>query len=272
MLERLKLRLHDILEVAERGDRASKYVDIFLIILILLNIFFIILESYEFLVSNYHRYFEIFEHISVAIFSIEYILRIVVCTANKKYSKPISGRLKYTLRPLLIIDLLAILPFYLPILIPMDLRFLRALRLFRILRLLKLSRYSESLRALGYVVKNSGAQIGVTIFSIFILLIISSSMMYYLERDAQPDIYSSIPAAMWWGVATLTTVGYGDVYPVTTAGKVLGAIIAILGIGLFALPAGILGSGFVEYVQCRKKENICCPHCGKEIGSIKDNS
>jgi len=107
-------------------------------------------------------------------------------------------------------------------------------------------------------------------FIVLILLIIASSLMYFVEKDAQPEVFSSIPAAMWWGVATLTTVGYGDVYPVTTIGKLLGAIISLLGIGMFALPAGILASGFAEEIQKRRKGRRVCPHCGKDIDSIQE--
>ena len=104
-----------------------------------------------------------------------------------------------------------------------------------------------------------------TAFEVFSTIIVASSLVYFAEHRAQPEAFSSIPAAMWWGVVTLTTVGYGDVYPVTPIGKLLGGLMAILGIGLFALPAGILGAGFLEEMQ-RKRSPRICPHCGKELG------
>ena len=156
------------------------------------------------------------------------------------------------LTPLAIIDLLAILPFYLPMIIPLDLRFIRAVRLFRLFRLFKMGRYSKAVFILKKVLKEKKEELVLIIFVIFLLLIIFSSLMYFIEKEAQPEAFSNIPEAMWWGIITLTTVGYGDVYPITPLGKILGALIAFLGIGMFALPAGILGSGLVEIV--RKKE------------------
>ena len=136
--------------------------------------------------------------------------------------------------------------------IPLDLRFIRAVRLFRLFRLFKIGRYSKAVVILKKLLKDKKEELVLVIFIAFILLIIFSSLMYFIEKEAQPEAFSSIPAAMWWGITTLTTVGYGDIYPITTLGKIVGALIAFLGIGLFALPAGILGSGLVE--ATRKKE------------------
>src|SRR5688572_7999302 len=157
-----------------------------------------------------------------------------------------------------IVDLLAVAPFYLAF-IHLDLRVLRALRLFRVL---KLTRYSRSLQMLASVLRAKRGELAVTLFAIVLALLMASSLIYYVERDHQPDKFESIPAAMWWGVATLSTVGYGDVYPITALGKLIGALVALLGIGLFALPAGILGSGFIEEIQ-RSRTKAICPHCGR---------
>jgi voltage-gated potassium channel len=168
----------------------------------------------------------------------------------------------------MIIDLIAILPFYLPLLLPFDLRVIRAFRLFRLLRVLKLSRYSESMRVLGNVILSKKEELFICIFTGLVLLIVSSSVMYFIESEAQPEKFSNIPEAMWWGVATLTTVGYGDIYPVTPLGRIIGAMVSILGIGMFALPAGILASGFAEEIRRtheRDERDIVCPHCGMEI-------
>lgn len=147
-----------------------------------------------------------------------------------------------------------------------DMRFIRGIRLFRLIRLLKIGRYSSSLRTLINVLKRKKEELIISVFSIFILLIIVSSLMYFIEHKAQPEAFSSIPASMWWGIITLTTVGYGDVYPVTIVGKLYGSFIAFLGIGLFALPAGILASGFAEEIHQSKVDNSeTCPHCGKSL-------
>ena len=128
-----------------------------------------------------------------------------------------------------------------------------------------MGRYSESIKLFGKVLRAKKEELLIVVFAVFILLTISSSLLYYVEHEAQPEMFSNIPAAMWWGVATLTTVGYGDIYPITPAGKFLGAIISLLGIGLFALPAGILSSGFIEEIRRRKNKIRKCPHCGAKL-------
>lgn len=155
-----------------------------------------------------------------------------------------------------LIDLFAILPFFLPLLIPIDLRFIRALRLLRIFRLLKLGRYSYALSLLSRSLQNIKEVIAVAFFALVIILILASSMMFYIENEAQPEKFSSIPDTMWWAIATLTTVGYGDIYPITPLGKFLGSFIAILGIGMFALPAGVLAIAFLEEIQKKKSAAV----------------
>jgi voltage-gated potassium channel len=156
--------------------------------------------------------------------------------------------------------------------LPFDLRFLRVLRLFRLARVLKLGRYSEALRTLSRVLRSRKEELAVTASAVVMVLVISSSLMYYVEHGAQPKAFPNIPAAMWWGVVTLTTVGYGDIYPVTVLGKIAGAIIALSGIGLFALPAGILAGGFAQELQQRGKKVVHCPHCGKPIDEATDEA
>lgn len=165
-----------------------------------------------------------------------------------------------------VVDLLAIAPFYLGHWFSGDLRFLWALRLFRLLRVLKLGRYSSSLAMMGKVLRLKSSDLLATIFALTILMILSASIMYHAEFEAQPDKFSSIPASLWWAVATLTTVGYGDIYPITVLGKFAASVIAVLGIGLFALPAGILADGFSELRRKESAPPACCPHCHREIG------
>lgn len=265
MINKIKNRIYEILEVAAPSDLPSRIFDIFIMTLISLNITATVLETVKSLSSLYMIFFRSFEIFSVLIFTIEYVLRIWSCSINIKYENPILGRIRFALTPLIIIDLLAILPFYLPMLIPFDLRFLRILRLIRIFRVFKMGRYSQAFRMIANVIKAKQEELLITIFVVIVLLIIASSLMYLIENKIQPEIFSSVPKAMWWGVATLTTVGYGDIYPLTPLGKFLGAIISLLGIGLFALPAGFLASGFSEEIKNRKKKQIFCPHCGKDI-------
>lgn len=259
----IRKRVYEIIEKAKRGDRYSKVFDIFISCLIITNILAVILETVKSIEPPLHRFFTIFELISVIIFTIEYIIRAWTCVESEKYKNAISGRIKYTFSFMALIDLVAILPFYLPFLQGIDLRFVRVLRLFR---LFKLGRYSKAMITIQEVFKNKKEELTISLVLVSILLVLSSSMMYYAENRVQPEAFSSIPATFWWSVVTLSTVGYGDVYPITTIGKILGGFIALLGIGMFALPTGILGAGFVERIQKNKKsEKIKCPTCGSVI-------
>ena len=264
----IKKRTYEVLEKAAVGDILSRIFDIFIMSLIFLNIIAVILETVDSIALHFLPLFRTFEIISVVIFTVEYVLRLWSCTINKKYSNSLKGRIRFALTPMAIVDLVAILPFYVPMIIPFDLRFVRVLRLIRMFRLFKVSRYSSSMKTLAAVLKAKKEELFITAFVVIILLVVFSSLMYFVENTAQPEAFSSIPAAMWWGVATLTTVGYGDVYPVTPIGKFLGALIAILGIGMFALPAGILGSGFVEEMRKKREKKVVCPHCGKPIDGL----
>lgn len=261
---KVKKRTWEIIQMAEDGDLASKVFDIFIMTLIVLNVIAVIIETEASVKAEIGRTLYWFDVVSVIIFSVEYILRIWSCTSDERYERPIIGRLRFAVSPLAIVDLLAILPFYIPFAIHLDLRFLRALRLFRLFRVFKMGRYSESMKILGAVLSEKKSMLLITVFVVFILLIISSSLLYFIENPHQPEAFSSIPASMWWGVETLTTVGYGDVVPLTGWGKLVGSMIALFGVGLFALPAGILAQGFTEEISKREK-GYCCPHCGKDL-------
>jgi voltage-gated potassium channel len=264
-MNKLKKRIFEIFDLAQAGDFASRAFDVFIISLISLNVLAVILQSVEALNLRYHKLFWHFEVFSIIVFTIEYILRLWSCTTLDSYTGAISGRIRYALEPLALVDLFAFLPFYIPFVIPFDLRFIRVVRLFRLFRLFKLSRYTNADRLIVNVFKSKKEELIISLIVIMILLISSSTLMYMIENSAQPEVFSSIPASLWWGVATLTTVGYGDVYPITALGKFLGAIISILGIGMFALPAGILASGFAQEIQKKHKKEITCPKCGAVI-------
>jgi len=260
MRQDLRGRIWEILEVADDDDRESRNFDIFIMTLILLNVVAVILETVDSLSSRYGVFFSIFEVFSVTIFTIEYILRLWTCTvitADKGFWKTLKGRIKFALTPFALIDLMAILPFYLPMIFAVDLRFLRILRLLRFGRLFKILRYSSApVDIIRDVLKGKKTELGIALSVVIILLVFASSLMYFVEHAAQPNAFPNIPAAMWWGVATLTTVGYGDVYPITPMGKSLGAIIAMLGILMFALPTGILSSGFTEKIREEPEEKL----------------
>ena len=231
----------------------NAWFDLFIIILISLNVIAIILESEEALKIKYRKYFFWFETFSVVVFTIEYALRIWTYVELDQYLHHVKGRLKWIFSPMALIDLLAILPFYLPF-IGVDLRFLRILRLFRIFRIVKVARYSSAMIMLASVVKQKKEELIIALFFCSIMTILCATVLYYAERSAQPETFGSIPKAMWWAIITLTTVGYGDVYPITTFGKVMASIVAVLGIGLYALPTGILASGFSSALEKIKKK------------------
>jgi voltage-gated potassium channel len=231
--------------------------------LIVVNIIAVLLETVDPVAAAYGRELYLIELISVVVFTIEYVAHVWSITETRSYARPVWGRVRFICTPLMIVDLLAILPFYLAGVFPVDTRFLRAMRLVRVIRLLKIARYSESIRSLGTVLRSQKEKLVVAAAMNLILLVLSSSIMYQLEHNAQPELFSSIPATLWWGAMTLTTVGYGDMYPVTRGGQVAGSLIAVFGIGLFALPASILAAGFIEDSQ--ETNDDVCPHCGEEL-------
>ncbi len=211
----------------------------------LINCLFIIFESVKNYNDRYKAIFSTIELFSVIVFSVEIILRFWSIPEKKEYQNAFSGRIKYTLSTGMLIDILAILPYYLSFL-AIDLRFIRIFRLLRIIRLFKVARYINALDIISNVFKKRKEHLLNTILLLIFMLVLSSTLMYYVENNAQPDRFSSIPETMWWGVATLTTIGYGDMYPITILGKILGSIISIIVIGLFALSTGILAGGFSE--------------------------
>lgn len=247
----LRKRIWEILEKGSSNDKVSFYTDIFLITLIIFNIIAVLLETVDSIYSKYALKFLIFERFSTAVFLIEYILRIWVCVEEKIKNNKLITRLKYASTWPAIIDLLAVLSGLLPMIFEVDLRILRALRM---LRLLKFSRYFKVMNLLLGVLKEEKQSFLAAMFLLTIAMLIASTGIYIFEKDAQPDKFSSIPEAMWWAIATLTTIGYGDVTPVTGMGKFFGAIIAIIGIGVVALPSGILASGFTDQLKRRQAQ------------------
>jgi voltage-gated potassium channel len=241
----VRKRIFDLIDAGERDDFAGRAVNTFLILLILGNVLAVIFESVESFRTQYVGAFLMFEIFSVAIFSVEYGLRLWSCVEDVTHRYPATwrGRLRYALSPMAMIDFLAIAPFYVSMLFAVDLRFLRV---FRLLRLLKITRYSPAIETLGRVLYNERRALVGALMFMLILLVFASSLMHMIERQAQPVTFGSIPEAMWWAVVTLTTVGYGDVAPITPLGKLLGGVVTLLGVGAFALPAGILASGFAQ--------------------------
>jgi len=224
--------LKNIVEVNDNIE--SKIFDITIQILIILSIISFSIETVPDLSEDVQRYLNIFEKFTVAIFSIEYLVRIY--TADKK--------LKYIFSFYGIVDLLAILPFYLSYFI--DLRSIKAFRLFRLFRLFKLVRYNKTLDKFQRALINSKEDFIIFFTFTLIIFYLASVGIYYCEHEAQPDHFSSIFDSMWWAVATLTTVGYGDVYPITAGGKIFTTVMLLIGLGVVGIPAGIISSALTE--------------------------
>ena len=276
MYRKFKQIIFEVIQPAENGRLASKIFDLIILAFILLSVISVFITTFD-LPQEYQKSLQQIELTSLIVFSIEYLLRI--WTADLLY--PGCGffrsRIKYIFSGMALIDLLAILPFYLPMLLPVNLIGIRAVRLVRLLRLFKLNRYSDALASIGGVFKSKSREIFASLLFVLILLIVSSLLIYYAEHDAQPKQFQNAFSGLWWAVATLTTVGYGDIYPITPTGRVLGAVIAILGIGMVAVPTSILSAGFMEILK-KKTENPAedreadstsekkfCPYCGKKL-------
>lgn len=277
----LKNTLYDILANKDKKGLLYAIDDYFISGLILLNIVAIVLETYDPLFDKYYTYFHAFDLFSVAIFSVEYILRIWIADLVYPDLKPWQARFKYIFSFLGIADLLAILPFYIPFLIDLDLRVLRIVRLFRLFRIFKLAHYSDSMKMVVTVLKAKKYELFITVFGTSIILLLAASIMFHLEHEQQPDKFPNIFSSLWWAVATLTTIGYGDVFPVTGWGQILAAVTALFGIGLVAIPTSILSMGFMEELEKKKAEKEkpeeektitkeefkynYCPHCGEKL-------
>ena len=264
-MQSFRERVNDALEIRfqKHTTGVSFLVNISLSILIFMNTVAIILHTIPSLSAQYDRYFFDFELFSVIVFSIEYILRVWSIIEQPGYSHPIWGRLKFIFSAWGVLYLLAIFPFYF-LLFSTELGFVRVLRVLRMLRLFRVSKYFRAISEIQNVVINKKEELVLSFSFILFLLFISSSLMYFLEHHAQPQVFNSIPAALWWGVNAMTTVGYGDIIPITIIGKLLSGIFSILGVALFALPTGILASGFAEHLNA-KKNGVKCPPCGGTV-------
>jgi voltage-gated potassium channel len=247
----VKNRLYEILERGRPEDMISRVVDGALILLIVANVAAAAAATVEQFYTRYEKAFWVFEIVSVLIFTVEYLCRLWTCTEHfsTSHQSPLRARMKFVVSPFGLIDLLAILPFYIGFFLPIA--DLRSLRIFRLLRLLKLVRYSPALATLWQVLVQERRALLAALVIMVILLVMSSTAIYYVERGIQPDKFGSIPAAMWWAVTTMTTVGYGDVVPITVLGRTIGGLVMILGLAMFALPVGIIASGFAAEIHRR---------------------
>ena len=253
MSERTKEYIYSLLDSGHGSSTLSRVVDWGLITIITLNVLAVVVESIQSVYAEFGPYFDAFEAFSVFVFTVEYVLRVWSATAsrNPRFKSPIRGRIRFMLTPMVLIDLIVILPFYLGSFVGVDLRVLRALRLMRAFRL---TRYSSSMNLLLGVLRDEAPIIGAALFVLLMLIIVAASITYLAEHEAQPDAFGSIPNALWWAVVTMTTIGYGDVVPMTLIGRICASVIGIISVGMVALPAGILASGFNEALHKRRQQ------------------
>lgn len=278
MYRSTKKKVHGLLHPEIVGDKNwDKIINIFIIVLIILNVIAVILETVEPVHRQYKEFFFYFDWISVVIFTAEYVLRVWSSNHEPKYKHSIWGRLKYMVSPGALIDLVAIIPSYLHAFIGLDLRVLRMLRLMRLLRLFRLTAYMRSAQMIINIFRKRKNELALSFILVVFLIIIASCIMYFAEHLAIPpgetaSKFSSIPATLWWAVVTLTTTGYGDMYPITDLGKAIAGVMMLTGVAFFALPAGIITAGFLEeFRKTRVQKTHRCPSCGEHI-ELDDDS
>jgi voltage-gated potassium channel len=269
MYQKTKHKVHILLHPELGESKADKLINIFIITLIVLNVIAVMMETVHPLYDDHKKLFDTFDLVSVIIFTVEYVLRVWSCTHDKRYKGSIKGRLKYIFTFGALIDLVAFLPYYLQAIIGFDLRVLRIMRLLRFFRLFRLTAYTRSAKLIFNVFRTRVNDLLLSLILIIFLIIIASCALYFAEHlypSESESKFSSIPATLWWAVVTLTTTGYGDMYPLTTWGKIIAGIIMLSGVAFFALPAGIIVAGFLDELKfIRKYKGHNCPHCGKPL-------
>ena len=298
-MKKLRARVWEVMSPAAFGDLGSRVVDIVIVGLVLLDMLCFILDSIPDPSGTRPTGFSHIEGAVLVLFTIDYFLRIWSCRSDDRYAAPLRGRIRYAVTPLAIIDLISILPAlaYVPFVgefLHIEPHF-ALVRVFRVFRIGKLARYSTSLHTLGRALRRVRTEFGVLLIVTGIIVLLSSTLAYVFEEQSN-DKFSSIPAAMWWAIVTMTTVGYGDVAPVTTMGRVVATFLMICGIGMFALPAGLLGAAFTEEVGEQRRhlqklrearlqraeelrdelrhehgeeDSIVCPHCDRAFVPAK---
>lgn len=270
-MQSLKTRVFDIINDKDNGGKPNSVFDFFIIFLIILNTFIIFIETYPAIYHNYKGFLDLIEQITIVVFTIEYLLRIWTCTCYPEYAHPVTGRLRYACSITMIIDFFAVFPFFLTFIMPLSPQIIHFLRLFRLFRVLKLLRYYGSIDVIYRVIKKDSQYLFSIIVILMVFLSFSSYLIYIFESEAQPEKFQNFDDAFWWAIETTSTVGYGDVVPVTDMGKFFSFLIIIVGIGLIALPTGVIASGFLEELRASKEgtEDQTAPHLADEIRKLK---
>lgn len=274
-MKKLRSRVYNVIREDDENKLSGTIFDSFIIAFIIISIVFVILDTFH-LPAWYQATSRVVELAAMVVFSAEYILRIWTAPLAYPDKTPAMARIKYIFSPMALVDLLSILPSYLPLFLPSAFTALRGLRIIRLLRVFKITRYNDTLTVMGRVFKKKAHQLFSSTIIVFLLMLIASMVMFDIESAAQPDKFDNAISAFWWAVSTVTTVGYGDLYPITTAGKIIGSAIAFMGIGLVAVPTGIISAGFIEESQAMEREahqaahtsapsKEYCPYCGNKL-------
>ncbi len=247
-------KVHALVWPTDHGGKLHEYFDTFIVVWVVISVIAVILESVESIHFILNLEFIILDSVAVAIFTTEYLLRIYSVVEEPGMKGAFAGRLRFARSGSALVDLLAILPFFLEVLLHhlFDLRFLRV---FRMMRLLKLSRYTGATKTLVIVMKREWPVLMASAFIMLLLVVLTASLGYLFEHEAQPDKFENIPQSIYWAVVTLASVGYGDISPVTPAGRTMTIILALLGIGIFAIPAALLSSAFSDQLRI-ERENL----------------
>lgn len=287
MIREIRQYLYATMEVPSAIDDQGWYYEVFMMVLIFSNVVAMIIGTVPSIQLEYDWFLIPFEFFSTIIFTIEYTLLLWVCTEQKEYSDPVWGRIRYAMTPIAIINLVSILPWIIPSLVPFDLQALRIFRLFRVFRILKLSNYSDSLKTLFKALDAKKEQLLMTFLIIIVLVVMASIFIYYAENGDNPSpAFSDIPHTIWWGIVKLSPISNESGYPITFGGKTIASVLALLEIGIFAIPAGIMASAFEEQfrIDRDKKDNRLkeceiklvqnkervCPHCNRLIEDSTD--
>ncbi len=274
-------KLYSFLEEDVPRTIGKKVFRSFMYVLISLNIVLVVLETTPHLPPDVTSVFRAVYYFSIGVFLLVYLIRLWICVENPRYSPTVTGRLRFMITPYAIIDLAVLIAFITPISFLRDPVIYQISRFLRLAIIFKLIRYSDSLQTMSRIFISKRKPLGMALYMLLFLLLITSILMFFFENPAQPEKFDSVAESMWWSIETLTTLGYGDIVPVTPAGKILGGFTALLGIGMFAIPAGILASGFYEeysreerkaghvrYGAGKKEDNddqILCPTCGRPV-------
>ena len=245
-LESLRRRVCTIIDIGTADDLISRAYDIFYTLVILVNLAVTIAYTFDEVEARCGGLLLDIEEITVAFFAVDCILRIWTAACHHPALPEWKAACAYIFSFSGIIDILSFLPYYLPVFFPSGAVAFRMVRVVRIFRLFRINAYYDSLNVITQVLTSKAQQLLSSVFIILVLMTASSLCMYSLEHDAQPQVFSNAFSGIWWAVSTLLTVGYGDIYPITTLGKIFGILITFLGVGMVAIPTGIISAGFVD--------------------------